>query len=116
MTPSGVIRPTAGAVGDRSTNQRLPSGTATGRLGPVVLSPLENSVITCVVGSIRPIALGVPASVNQTLPSGPKLTWPGRLPGLRPALNSAITCVVGSITPIALVVPRSANHTFPSDP
>ena len=71
----------------------------------------------CVVGLIIPIALVVPASVNQRLPSGPQpAPAGGLLPAFRPPLNSLIACVVGLITPIALVVPASVNQMFPSGP
>ena len=76
-----------------------------------------NSLITCVVGLIIPIACVVPSSVNQRLPSGPATSPCCRLlPGFKPALNSLIACVVGLITPIAFVVPLSVNQTFPSGP
>ena len=76
-----------------------------------------NSLIACVVGSIRPIACVVPPSMNHRAPSGPTtIEAPGRLPGFRPLLNSLIACVVGLIIPIALVVPWSVNHRLPSGP
>ena len=78
--------------------------------------PTLNSLITWVVGSITPIALVVPLSVNQTLPSGPAAIPSGMLPAFRPTLNSLITCVAGSIIPTALVVPGSLNHMLPSGP
>ena len=75
-----------------------------------------NSLIACVVGLITPIALVVPLSVNQTLPSGPAAIPSGMLPAFKPALNSLITCVFGLIIPTALVVPGSLNHMLPSGP
>ena len=75
-----------------------------------------NSWITCVVGSIRPTAEGLPLSLNHIPPSEPVSMICGTLPGFRPALNSCTACVVGLIIPIAFGVPWSVNQTLPSGP
>src|SRR5215213_3079919 len=76
--------------------------------------PELNSSMTP-AGVIRPIALVVPWSVNQMLPSGPAVIDLGSLPAFRPVLNSWIA-PAGVIRPIAGVVPPSTNHTLPSGP
>jgi hypothetical protein len=65
---------------------------------------------------IWPIALMVPWSVNQMLPSGPAAIPPGLLPAFRPVLNSVIAWVVGLICPDRRVVPLSVNQRLPSGP
>src|SRR5215475_5616828 len=97
----------------------FPSGAATipcwGTLP--AFRPTEYSLIAWVVGLIAPIA-GVLAllSVNQRLPSGPRVIPAGLLPAFRPVLNSVIALVRGSIIPIAEIAPASVNQRFPSGP
>ena len=61
---------------------------------------------------IRPIR-SVPASVNQTRPSEPRVMPPGLLPGRR--AKNATASVAGSMRPIRSV-PAVVNHTRPSGP
>jgi len=58
--------------------------------------PAEYSVIVP-LGVILPIALVVPRSVNQTLPSGPCAIVPGALSGhgLRPSENFVVVPLAG---------------------
>ena len=51
--------------------------------------PAPNS-LNAPPGVTRPIALGLPSSVNHRLPSAPAAMKYGQLPAFRPALNSLI--------------------------
>jgi hypothetical protein len=96
IVPPGVIRPIALVVPE-SLNQTFPSRPVTIPLFDLDTAapppgklpgfrPALNSLIVP-PGVICPIA-GTPASVNQTLPSGPDATPRGKLPGVRPLVNS----------------------------
>src|SRR5205807_7876713 len=69
------------------------------------------------VGVMRPIALVVPRSVNQTLPSGPGAMKKGVLLAFSPfVLSNSVITPDGVIRPIARVVPSSTNQRLPSAP
>ena len=75
------------------------------------MMPAVNSVTTP-AGVMRPMPRRC-SSVNQRLPSGPRVMPSGRLPGVMPAQNS-VTTPAGVIRPMR--PPSSANQTLPSGP
>ena len=83
-TPAVVMRPILLPL--ISVNQRLPSGPAVMKRGPLLLVVIGKSFVIAPAVVIRPILL-VPFSVNHSAPSGPAVIPQGAEP-----VGNSVTC------------------------